>query len=75
MYLLRNCLKVHVANEHDSKAAFGVIKSLKCRFPRLKKTFADGGYRGKLVDNVKHGFGWDMEITLRTDKSVNFEVL
>jgi len=68
-------VKVHAANKHDSKSAFGVLKTLKHRFPRLIKIFADGGYRGQLVDNVKQGFGWDMEITLRTDKSVNFEVL
>ena len=30
-------VKVHAANEHDSKAACGVINSLKYRFPRLKK--------------------------------------
>ena len=68
-------VKVHGANEHDSKSAFRVIKSLKYRFPKLKKIFADGGYRGELGNNVKRCFGWDMEITLRTDKAVNFEVL
>ena len=65
----------HTANTHDSKAAFAVIETLKYRFPRLVKIFADGGYRGELVENVKKFCGWDMEITLRSDKAVGFEVL
>jgi putative transposase len=65
----------HTANTHDSKAAFGVIQTLKHRFPRLKKIFADGGYRGELVENVKKFCNWDMEITLRSDKAVGFQVL
>jgi len=39
---------IHAANVHDSKAAFGVIKSLRGRFPRLSKIIADGGYRGQV---------------------------
>lgn len=65
----------HRANTHDSKAAFGVIEQLKHRFPRLKKIFADGGYRGELVENVKQFCGWEIAITLRSDKAVGFEVL
>jgi putative transposase len=66
---------VHTAGQHDSKAGFGVIKTLRHRFPRLTKIFADGGYRGELVDNVRAFCGWEMEITLRSDKAVGFEVL
>lgn len=66
---------VHPANEHDSKAGFNVIKTLNYRFDRLTKIFADGGYRGELTGNVKSFFGWDMEISLRTDKASNFQVL
>lgn len=65
----------HTANTHDSKAAPDVIKTLEHRFPRLVKIFADGGYRGELVENVKKFFGWEMEITLRSDTAVGFEVL
>lgn len=65
----------HTANTHDSKAALDVIKTLEHRFPRLVKIFADGGYRGELVENVKKFFGWEMEITLRSDKATGFEVL
>lgn len=66
---------VHTAGQHDSKAGMGVLETLKYRFPRLTKIFADGGYRGELVENVKRFCGWEMEITLRSDKAVGFEVL
>jgi putative transposase len=65
----------HTAKTHDSKAGLAVIETLKHRFPRLVKIFADAGYRGELVENVKKFCGWDMEITLRSDKAKGFEVL
>jgi putative transposase len=68
-------VKVHAANEHDSKAGFEVLKSMEYRFERMKKVYADGGYRGQLVQDVKERFGWDMEITLRSDKSSDFKPL
>ncbi|GHU57100.1 hypothetical protein FACS189411_09680 [Bacteroidia bacterium] len=66
---------VHAANVHDSKAALEVISTLNYRFDRMKKIYADGGYRGELVDNVKNRLGWDMEITLRSDKPSEFKPL
>jgi hypothetical protein len=39
------------------------------------KIYADGGYRGVLVQNVKSKFGWDMEITLRNDTAKGFTPL
>ena len=44
---------VHAANIHDSKSAPFVFSELKFRFPRLVKIIADGGYRGKLIENTK----------------------
>ncbi|OAV72400.1 Transposase DDE domain protein [Bacteroidales bacterium Barb6] len=41
----------------------------------MKRIYADGGCRGKPVDRVKSAFGWDIEITLRTDKSAEFKPL
>lgn len=58
---------VHAANQHDSKAAYRVIEALRGKFPRLKKIFADGGYRGELVDWVEKTFHWIVEIVLRRD--------
>jgi len=66
---------VHAANVHDSKAALDVINRLKGRFNRLSKIFADGGYRGELVDNVKRIFGWIIDIVMRSDQDKEFKVL
>ncbi len=66
---------VHAANVHDSKAAQEVISRLRGRFNRLSKIFADGGYRGELVDNVKKIYGWIIEIVMRSDKQKEFKVL
>ena len=68
-------VKVHSAQEHDSKSGLEVIESMEYRFERMEKIYADGGYRGELSDNVKERFGWDMKITLRTDKSTDFKPL
>lgn len=66
---------VHAANIHDSKAAKEVIWRLSGKFNRLVTIFADGGYRGELIDKVKNSFGWLISIVLRTDKATNFQVL
>lgn len=66
---------VHAANIHDSKAAQDVISRLRGRFDRLSVIFADGGYRGELVENVKRVFGWIIEIVLRSDNEKTFKVL
>ncbi|MEG0012290.1 MAG: transposase [Muribaculaceae bacterium] len=65
-------IKVHAANEHDSRSGWNVLKQLNGRHDRLAKIYADGGYRGKLIDTVKDTvkdtLNCEMEITLRTDK-------
>jgi putative transposase len=66
---------VHAANVHDSQSAMMVIEGLRGRFPRLKTIFADGGYRGELVENVKLIFGWFVSIVLRSDSNKGFVVL
>ena len=65
-------VEVHAANEHDSKSGNRTIKLLKGRFERMTKIYDDGGYRGQLIGNVKNELGYDMEITLRTDKAPGF---
>lgn len=66
-------VRVHAANEHDSKAAFEVIEQLKWRCERMKKIYADGGYRGELVDRVKNKLGYQMETLLFiTDFGINY---
>lgn len=67
---------VHEANLHDSKGAPLVIEKLRCKFPRLKKILADGGYRGALGDWVCDNFGWVVEVVLRPDECPSkFQVL
>ena len=66
---------VHAANVHDSKTAQEVLSRLKGRFNRLSKIFADGGYRGELVVNVKRIYGWILDIVLRSDHEKAFVVL
>jgi transposase len=44
-------------------------------FERMKKIYADEGYRCGLEENVENDFGLDMEITLRSDKSTEFKPL
>jgi putative transposase len=66
---------VHAANEHDSQTGFEVMETLEHRFQRMRKIYADGGYRGELIDNVKQQFKLDMEITLRSDKNKEFKPL
>lgn len=66
---------VHAANVHDSQSAFEVISKLRGRFGRMTKIFADGGYRGELIDNVKRAFGWVVDIVLRSDDQKTFVAL
>ncbi len=68
-------VQVHQANIYDGKAAFEVIKKTKHKSDRLQKVYADGGYRGELVERVNTELGMEMEITLRSDKSTKFKPL
>jgi putative transposase len=66
---------VHAANKHDSQTGFEVIEALRYRFGRMQKIYADGGYRGELIDKVKQQLGLNMEITLRSDTETGFKPL
>jgi len=67
---------VHAANDYDGKKAFDVIKTLKHRFERMTKIYADGGYRGdELSEKLQKELHYDLEITLRSDKSTDFKPL
>jgi len=67
---------VNAANKYDGKIAFEVISTLKYRFEKMKKIYADGSYRGKeLEEKLKKELNYDLEITLRSDKSTEFKPL
>lgn len=58
------------------KALFERIKKSKfSRWCRLKLIWADGGYRGELVDWVKRTLGWTLEIVEKLGGQVGFQVL
>jgi putative transposase len=66
---------VHAANTHDGKGAMEAIKLLLYKFSRLVKIIAGGGYRGELINNVKHAFDWILEIVMRSDSNSKFTTL
>jgi putative transposase len=74
-----NVLKVlvTVANMSDGQAAIELLKTLpKVLFKRLKRLWADGGYRGEFVDWVAKKFKQiSVDITLRSDDQKGFEVI
>ena len=76
---LGNLLKVlvTVANMSDGKAAIELLKILpKVLFKRLKRIWADGGYRGEFVEWVAKKFKKIVvDITLRSDDLKGFEVI
>jgi len=66
---------VHAASIQDRDGAKLVIERLRGRFPRLQLIWADGGYAGKLIEWVRSGFGWVLEIVKRSDDVKGFKVL
>jgi putative transposase len=66
---------VHSANIHNNKSASCVLSELKDRFSRLVKIVAYGGYRGELVENARKAFGCIIEIVLRKNDSLKFQIL
>ena len=58
------------------QALFDRIKQSKfSRWCRLKLIWADGGYRGELIDWVKHTLGWTLQIVEKLGGQVGFQVL
>ena len=58
------------------QALFDRIKHSKySRWCRLKLIWADGGYRGQLIQWVKTSLGWTLEIVKKLEGQVGFQVL
>ena len=66
---------VHCANQHDSKGAMKVFEKLNENFYTITKIFADGGYRGELIEKVRIKFKFVLEIILRPRDSEKFKIL
>lgn len=66
---------VHAANIQDRDGAKLLLQKAHECFPRLQLIWADGGYRGKLIDWLHHLTGWVLEIVKRCDDVTGFKVL
>ena len=70
--LVLGCV-VHAANVQDRDGAIWVLAQATFDFARLRIIRADAGYAGRLVEWVRQGCHWTLEIIRRTSRG--FEVL
>lgn len=66
---------VHPANIQDREGARETLLKIENSYPLLTLMWADGGYRGALVDWVKIHLGMELEIVKRSNDVNGFEVL
>jgi hypothetical protein len=61
----------------DNRAGFGIVECRQQQFELIGKIYADGDYRGELIENVKNKLGYDMEINncANSDKAIHFKPL
>ncbi len=67
--------KVLTADIQDRDGARMLFTEIKERMPRLQLVWADGGYRGKLIEWVAVQCLWILEIVKRSDGEKVFKVL
>lgn len=67
--------KVLTADVQDRDGAKQLFEEIKERMPRLQLIWADGGYRGKLIEWVAVRCLWILEIVKRSDREKVFKVL
>jgi putative transposase len=65
----------NVQDVHAGKQVLSKLKELTNLIVRLKKIFADGGYRGELVTWVKENLHVNLEIVLKLGDQKGFQVL
>jgi transposase len=66
---------VTAGNVTDRQAARVMLPGLRARFRRIVLVWADGGYRGRLVDWAKEKLQLTLEIVKRSDDVSGFVVL
>ena len=66
---------VHPANIQDRDGARLVLQRLVGRCHRLQVIWADGAYRGKLVEWAQRVAGWSLELVRRPAQQHTFPVL
>ena len=67
-------IEIQSASVQDRDGASGVIEKMYCGWNKIKKLYADGGYRGKLIQEVKEKFKIEIEI-VKTKDLPTFQVL
>jgi putative transposase len=66
---------VHSAKIQDRDGAKLLLAGCKDCFPRLSLIWADGGYRGQLIEWVKQECGWTLQIVEKPAEQKGFLVL
>ena len=66
---------VHTADIADCKGAPLLIEKAAEAFPTIKRIWADGAYKGELIDSVKETLGAVLEIVKRETGQKGFRVL
>ena len=68
-------VKVHSGDIQDRDGAKLLLEYINRKYPELVLIWADGGYRGALIDWVEKNLGVKLEIIKRNDNVKGFEVL
>jgi len=68
-------VKVHAADIQDRDGGKLLFESCRDSLPRLFLIWADGGYRGKLIEWVAVTCWWVLEIVKRSDDIAGFQLL
>jgi putative transposase len=66
---------IHAANIYDGNGARQLLTSLFCITETIKKIWADGTYRGELIEWAKDEFNCEIEVVKKKKNSVGFHVL
>ena len=66
---------VHPANIQDSDGAKLVLRRALGRFPRLRRIWADQGYKAHLLEWAQAAGGWVIDIVRRPEGTTGFRVL
>ena len=75
LVVLANVTAANVQDVHAGKQLFSLVAQKPEQLTRLKKIFADGGYRGELVDWVPQNLHAVLEIVLKLGDQKGFQVL
>jgi len=72
MVMDKNGLNGSIANVHDSKAAYLLMRVLKELCSEVRVILADGGYWGELIENMKNCFGYVIQMVISSYKEQGF---